>query len=67
MHTYPAGSFSSEGAANWLEHSMIGQSTPSDVALKMEGFTISGCGNGIKKTQDGMYQFLIYQYLTNIP
>jgi hypothetical protein len=53
MHTYSAGSISSEGATNWLEHSRIGQSTPADAALQMEGFTISGCGNGVKKSQDG--------------
>ncbi len=62
MHTYSAGSFASEGVRNWLEHSKVGQCTPHDMAMQMEGFTVSGCGNSIK-TQDGMYQFLFFQYL----
>ena len=55
MHTYSAGSFASEGARNWLEHSLVGQNAPQNVALQMEGFTVSGCNDGIKKTQDGVY------------
>jgi len=30
----------------------------------MEGFTVSGCGDGLKMTQDGVSQFLILQFLT---
>jgi hypothetical protein len=53
MHTYPAGSFASEGARNWLEHTEVGCDTAQNVALQMEGFAVSGLSKRFKKTQDG--------------
>jgi hypothetical protein len=59
MHSYPAGSFATEGAHNWLEHTDVGCDTPHNVSLQMEGFAISGLSNRIKKTQHGACCFPI--------
>lgn len=42
---------------------MVGRNTPENVAMQMGGFAISGCGDGLKKTQGGMYQLLIVPYV----
>ena len=64
MHTYSPASYASDRANKWLELSMVGQNTPQNVASQIEGFTISGCSDGLKMAQDGVSQFLILQFLT---
>jgi hypothetical protein len=58
MHTYSAGSFATEGARNWLEHTEVGCDTAQNMALQMEGFAVSGLSKRFKKTH-GACQFLI--------
>ncbi len=59
MHSYPAGSYATEGAAKWLQHTDVGGDTAHNVALQMEGFAVSGLSKRIKKTEHGVYWFLI--------
>jgi hypothetical protein len=59
MHSYPAGSFATEGAAKWLHYTEVGGETAHNVALQMEGYAVSGLSKRIKQTQHGARWFLI--------
>lgn len=64
MHSYSSGSFASERARNWLKRMEVGCDTPENVALRMEGFAVSGLNERVKKTQDCACWFLTLWYLT---
>jgi len=53
-HSYPSGTFATEGACRWLEHVEIRHTTPHNAALQLEGFSVSGLGAAVKKRNEGM-------------
>ncbi|KAH9955750.1 hypothetical protein BC827DRAFT_1158100 [Russula dissimulans] len=52
-HSYSSGSFATEGARRWLENAEIGNNTPQDSAIQLEGFCTSNCGERIRKIKEG--------------
>ncbi|KAH9955288.1 hypothetical protein BC827DRAFT_1271815 [Russula dissimulans] len=52
-HSYSSGSFATEGARRWLENAEIGNNTPQDSAIQLEGFCTSNCGEWIRKIKEG--------------
>jgi hypothetical protein len=61
VHSYAPGSFATEGAQNWVQNAEIGNDTPDNIAMQLEGFTASGCNKRVQKTQRSMYNAFLQQ------
>jgi hypothetical protein len=64
MHEYALGSYASDGAHKWLQYSKVGLTTPSKIAMQMQGFVVSGCCQGIENPKVVCINFLFFQYIT---
>ena len=58
-HSHPLGLFAIEGAQNWVQNAEIGNDTPDNIAMQLEGFTASGCNKQVQKTQESMYHIFL--------